>query len=151
MKKILIILILLSSFAIQVFAGGSVCLEKELKPLLNQKPALREIIINTFDIAESGWAPSRIGSNVNKKYGGKRLGPYFFNAKPKGDKGEYIFVLIFHTERIFLDSEGKSTDITNAYTIKEKLTSIEIKIKEKTCFSGDGQINKATTTVNNLH
>jgi hypothetical protein len=69
MKKILIILVLLGSFAIPVFAGGSVSLEKELKPLLDQKPALGEIIIKTFDIAESGWAPHRIGSNVNMKYG----------------------------------------------------------------------------------
>ena len=115
------------SSSIQSFAGGSFLIDTELEPILNQKPILKNFILETFDLAESGWA-SRIGQQVNEKFGGRRLGTYSIKAKPKGQEGDYIFELIFHTEHIFLDKGGKVTDLRNANMIEEKLKSIEIKL-----------------------
>jgi hypothetical protein len=60
-----------------------------------------------------------IDYQINKKFGGKRLGPYHLLANPKGYEVDYTFELILQLEQIFLDKEGNSTDITKAVTIKE--------------------------------
>jgi hypothetical protein len=114
----------------QISAGGSFRFDTELEPILNQKPELKEFILETFDIAESGWTPNRIGWQVNKKFGGRRLGPYHINAKPKEHKGVYVFELIFHTEHIFIDKNGNKTQLTNAEIIKENFKSLEIRVIE---------------------
>ena len=90
-KKILLFVFIFGAFISQVFAGGSFCLDIELKPILNQQPLIKDLVLETFDIAESGWA-HRIGQQVNEKFGGRRLGPYSIKAKPKGQEGDYIFV-----------------------------------------------------------
>jgi len=129
-KRLALSIILILYTAAQAFAGGSFQFDTDLEPLLNQKPELKRLILETFDLADSGYTPSRIGRQVNKKFGGKRLGPYHLKAKPKGQKGDYIFELIFHTEHIFLDKNGHATELTDAEVIKEELKSIEIKLIE---------------------
>lgn len=129
--KLLTFIIILSILpSLQTFAGGSFRFDTELEPIVNQKPELKKFILKTFDIAESGYTPNRIGWQINKKFGGKRLGPYFLNAKPKGQKGRYIFELIFHTEHIFLDKNGNKTELSSADVIQEKFKSVEIKLIE---------------------
>ena len=80
----------------------------------------------TFDLAESGCA-SRIGQNVNPRFGGLRMGPYYIFAKLKDSKGGYKFTLIIHTEHIFLDKNRVKTDLFSAEIIEEKFKSIEVK------------------------
>jgi len=128
-KKILLSIFIFGAFISQVFAGGSFRLDIELAPILNQQPLIKDFVLENFDIAESGWA-SRIGQQVNGKFGGKRIGPYNIKAKPKDDQGEYTFELIFHTEKIFLDKNGAPTDLINANIIRENFKSLEIKIIE---------------------
>jgi len=129
-KKISLSVFIFMAFISQVFAGGSFRLDIELEPILNQQPLIKDLVLETFDIAESGWA-SRIGQQVNEKFGGRRIGPYHIKAKPKGYQGEYIFELIFHTEKIFLDKNGEPTNLINADIIKEKFISLEIKMIEE--------------------
>ena len=64
------------------FAGGTFPFS-QLKPILEQKPMLASHLFSTLDFAEWGMA-SRVGSIVNEKLGGARLGPYRIRAKPKG-------------------------------------------------------------------
>ncbi len=130
MKKILLSILIFGAFLPQVFAGGSFSFDIELEPILNQQPIIKDFVLKTFDIAESGWA-SRIGWQVNEKFGGRRIGPYCIKAKPKGSQGEYIFELIFHTEKIFLDKNGGPTDLTKDDIIKEKFKSLELKMFEE--------------------
>lgn len=130
-KSIALITILISILSTKAFAGGSFRFDTELEPLLNQKPELKKFILETFDIAESGYAPNRIGSQVNKKFGGRRLGPYILKAKPKGQEGDDVFELVFHAEHIFLDKNGSGTELSNADVIQEEFKSIEIKLIEK--------------------
>ena len=129
-KKILLLVFISGAFISPSFAGGSFRLDIELEPILNQQPYIKDFVLGTFDIAESGWA-SRIGQQVNEKFGGRRVGPYHINAKPKGYQGEYIFELIFHTEKKFLDKKGEPTDLINADIIKERFKSLEIKMIEE--------------------
>ncbi len=82
-KKILLSVFIFGAFISQVFAGGSFSLDIELEPILNQQPLIKDLVLETFDIDESGWA-SRIGQQVNEKFGGRRIGPYHIKAKPKG-------------------------------------------------------------------
>ena len=129
-KKVLLSVLVFGVFIPQVFAGGSFSFNIELKPILNQHPVIKDFVLKSFDISESGWA-SRIGQQVNEKFGGRRIGPYHIKAKPKEYQGKDTFELIFHTEKIFLDKNGEPTDLTKADIIKEKFKSLEIKFIEE--------------------
>jgi len=130
MKKILLSFLIIGAFLPQVFAGGSFSFDNELEPILNQQPAIKDFVLESFDMEKSGWA-SRIGSQVNEKYGGRRIGPYCIKAKPKGSQGKYIFELIFNTEKLYLDKNGEHTDLAKADIIQEKFKSLELKMLEE--------------------
>lgn len=76
-KRLALSIILILYTAAQAFAGGSFQFDTDLEPLLNQKPELKRLILKTFDLADSGYTPSRIGRQVNKKFGG-----HFFYFMP---------------------------------------------------------------------
>ena len=93
---------------------------------MDENPALQKVVMASFDLAESGGA-NRIGYRVNKTLGGYRIGPYYLNAKPKGQNGEFTLTIIFHTEILFIDKNGHETgDLTAAVKIKERFYSFEI-------------------------
>ena len=126
-QSILCFLIIASIICIPaapIQAGGSFLVEKELMPILDQLPDLKAYLFRNLEIAPSGFA-TRIGNDVNPKFGGRRIGPYIVKAKPKGIEGPYSMELIIHTQHIFLDSEGFETDVKNANEIREKFMYIE--------------------------
>ena len=53
-KKTLLSIFIFGAFISQVFAGGSFCLDIELEPILNQQPLIKNLVLETFDIAEKG-------------------------------------------------------------------------------------------------
>lgn len=113
-------------FSSITYAGGSFRLDTELMPILDKNHDLKMVVMNSFDFAESGGA-NRIGYNVNKILGGKRLGPYHLNAKPKGQEGDYTLTVVFHTEIEFIDQDGKETsNFKKAVEIKESFYSYEV-------------------------
>ncbi len=73
-KKILLSVFIFGAFISQVFAGGSFRIDIELEPILNQQPLIKDLVLETFDVAESGWA-SRIGQQVNEKLTRKYIRP----------------------------------------------------------------------------
>ena len=93
-KKVLLTVLIFGFFIPQVSAGGSFSFDIELKPILNQQPVIKDFVLKSFDVAESGWA-SRIGRQVNEKFGGRRIGPYHIKARPKEYQGKETFELIF--------------------------------------------------------
>ncbi len=122
-----LILISFLVFPLSVLAGGSFSFKEHLKPLLLQQPELEKYLLQSLDFSDSGFA-NRIGQNVNPRFGGRRIGPYILQAKPKGRKGDFIFEVTVETEYIMKDAKGKLTeDISQAYDIQEKLISVEIK------------------------
>jgi len=111
------------------YSGGSFILD-DIKPILNQAPVIQEYLFTSFELEKSGDA-NRIGNNVNPRLGGTRLGPYCVNAKPKGAKGKNTFKVCINTEYQFRDQAGKPCKLEQAYSVKEKFSSVEIKpIKE---------------------
>lgn len=133
LEKILIATALILSLSSLSFAGGSIRLDIEVEPLLNQKPELKNVLFEMLEIDQDGWTRYRIGNNVNKKFGGKRLGPYHLKAKLKGSPIDYNLELIIHTKRIFLDGNGNPTDLHEAEIIKEEFTSFEIRERSEKC------------------
>jgi hypothetical protein len=106
-------------------AGGSFRLDRELLPFLDQKPALKALLLDTFEFHWTG-AASRIGVKVNSRLGGTRIGPYYLKAKHKGAQGDYTFTVIFHTEIKFIDKKGRETRLPDAYTVEEVFHSFEV-------------------------
>jgi hypothetical protein len=105
---------------------------EDLKPILNQKPELAKYLLATLEFDEGGIAP-RIGSNVNEKLGGQRVGPYMIHAKPKGSTGPKVFEVMVYTEQTFLDAKGKETTLEEASDVTEKFDHVEIKeLKDET-------------------
>ncbi len=125
MKTSGLVTILLFITIAPIYAGGSFCLDTELLPLLNERPELKKLLFDSFDLHWTGGA-SRIGNNVNERFGGRRLGPYYLHAKPKGLKGDYIFTLVFHTKYRFKDENFKDTVLQKAHHIPEELISVEV-------------------------
>lgn len=106
-------------------AGGTFLLEEDLMPILAQAPATRDMLFSQYDLETWGVA-TRIGSNVNSHFGGKRIGPYIILAKPKGTPGPYTLEITIETKVLFLNSSGKRVDISKARVIKEKFISCEV-------------------------
>jgi hypothetical protein len=116
-------------FSSASYAGGSFILD-DIKPVLDQAPAIEKYLLTGLELEKSGDA-NRIGNNVNPRLGGTRLGPYCVNAKSKGAKGKDTFIVCINTEYQFRDHAGKPCKIEQAYSVKEKFSSVEIKpIKE---------------------
>lgn len=124
-KTIYLALLICITLSCELLAGGSFRLDGELMPILDESPVFKKLVFDTFDLHWTGGA-SRIGVNVNDRLGGRRIGPYYLNAKPKGQEGDFTLTLIFHTEVVFMDKDGKKTTLRKAYSIDEELHSIEM-------------------------
>jgi hypothetical protein len=107
------------------WAGGSFAYE-DLWPILQQQPVLAQWLTGGLDFAETGDA-SRLGQNVNPRFGGRRVGPYVILAKPKGAAGPFTFEVTVATELICRDAAGKDVDVSKAQDIREKLASVSIR------------------------
>jgi hypothetical protein len=108
------------------YAAGSFLVDVELKPILDQAPAVRSFLLDALEIQSSGWA-NRIGNNVNPRLGGTRVGPYCLRAKPRSAPGPYTLEVCVNTEILFFDANGRPTTIEAASRLEEKFLSVEIK------------------------
>jgi len=106
------------------FGGGSVTWN-EVKSVLDQRPEIARVVYSTLDCFHSGYTPNRIGGMF--PLGGKRLGPYGFRCRVKGNETNYDLVLSVNTSYKLLDAEGKDADISIATRVDEKFRSIELK------------------------
>jgi hypothetical protein len=125
MRRILSIACLALLASHTVLAGGTFPL-KHLRPILEQEPALSQHLFSTLDFAEWGMS-SRVGSTVNERLGGARLGPYRILAKPKGAAGDYIFEVVVYTKKTFLDGSGREVTLADASSIVERFDYLEIR------------------------
>jgi hypothetical protein len=125
MRRILSIACLALLAPHTVLAGGTFPL-KHLRPILEREPALAKHLFSTLDFAEWGVS-SRVGSTVNERLGGARLGPYRILAKPKGAAGGYTFEVVVYTKKTFLDGSGKEVTLADASSIVERFDYLEIR------------------------
>lgn len=108
-------------------AGGTIEF-KQINRLLQQKPQLSSILLQSIDLPSSAYAEVRLGSHF-KHLSAFRLGPYTFQARPKGSKGSGTITVTLCTQYQFLDSSGKvipqgSDREFDAMQVQEQLTAI---------------------------
>ncbi len=108
-------------------AGGSISKgEVEEKILSTDKP-LVIYVLRSLDLAPQGSA-TRIGSRVSPGLGGERVGPFLFEARRAGSKGEYNLQVELKTARIFFDAQNKRTeDIGQAVRVNEWLAAVQVR------------------------
>lgn len=102
------------------FAGGSVASD-EVMAVLQSHFAF---ISSTLECHPTGFAEVRVGWMY--PLGGKRLGPYKLQCRPKGAKDNYDFEVRVNTFVTLFDDDGKEVDISQATRVTEKATSIEL-------------------------
>jgi hypothetical protein len=99
---------------------------KEIKPLLDQQPAIWKCFTDHFDISPDGGG-LRLGGRHDRPFRGYRVGPYHFPVKLKGDAGDSSLQLIITTDVYYLDSERKEVlDEMKATYLEEVLVSISL-------------------------
>ena len=79
-----------------------------------------------LEFAETGDA-MRIGQNVNRRFGGRRIGPYVILAKPRGASGPFTMEVTVETELGCRNAAGKDVDVSQAHTIQEKFSSVSVR------------------------
>lgn len=105
-------------------ADGSVNFE-DANRFLQQQPTLRSYLLKTLCISSTGMAVRIAG---DYPMGGARIGPYKFDAKPKGQPGPYTMQLVVNTTQYFYDKHGKDVDVVKAVRVKEVFWSVELSI-----------------------
>jgi hypothetical protein len=122
-RKLLLTLLLL--IPLIAYAGGTVSFEKDVKPILMQRPAFAKVLLDTFEFRNTVQAET-VGREVSPALALTRMGPYRVFAKKKGET-EYSMVIQINTTAHFLDSSGKETKVlAKAVSLHEDFDSIEI-------------------------
>jgi hypothetical protein len=122
-RKFLLLLFLL--IPLTGYAGGTVSFEKDVKPILMQRPVFAKVLLDTFEFRNTVQAET-VGREVSPALALARIGPYRVFAKKKGE-AEYSMVIQINTTTHFLDRSGKETNVlAKAVSLREDFDSIEI-------------------------
>ena len=97
----------------------------DIQELLNQQPALRDLIAGTLDTSPGGLA-GRINTGDNPALAGTRVTPYRLKAKPKGAAGDFTLTLSIEAETRFLDARGEEVPLSQATHIEQHFTAIRL-------------------------
>lgn len=109
------------------WAGGSITKDELKTKILSTDNPLVIYVLQTLDLAGTGSA-TRIGQNVSPGLGGERIGPYQFQARRAGSKGQYNLEVTMETSRTLFDAQNKRTeDIAKAVRINEWLRSVQVR------------------------
>ena len=118
------------------FGEGSVSWN-EIENQLEMVPEIRAHLSKTLDIEEAG-SGTRLGRHWGELHGA-RIGPYRFNAKPKGAAGGWQFALVVEVDITFLDAQGRSLkadpDPNDAVGIRESFVAAKLEPLE-----GNGRV-----------
>lgn len=116
-------------------AEGSVGFE-QADVFLKQAPEIRAHLMETLCISENGMAVRLAGEYP---LGGLRIGPYKFQARPKGQPNGPHFELWITTYQIGYDANGQELvgkygapypPVERMYSIKETFKSAELRIPQ---------------------
>jgi len=114
-------------------AGGSVGLD-EVDRLLDRTPHIKQALLGSLQPTGSAYAEVRLGPQF-KNLGGHRLGPYSFQARPKGKGGGGVIYVTLCTTYRFVDRLGKplpqgSDGEFDATQVREQVTAIVLRETE---------------------
>lgn len=118
---------LVAIWANTCWAGGTVG-QREVLELLSQKPALKEFIVQGFDLPDSAWADIRLGSHF-EHLGGTRLGPYTLDIRVRNMPDSPRLKLTVCTKAQFLDDAGRfisedAPELFGAAAVRETLVKV---------------------------
>lgn len=110
-------------------AGGTVDFSY-VDGLLQQRPEIRTVLLSSLLMPGDAYAQVRLGSHFTN-LGGARLGPYTFDATPKGKAGPSVQVTLCTTP-LLLDATGKTVEAGNeqylsATSVRELLNSVVLR------------------------
>ena len=127
-RHLLVALMLLAAPAAQ--AGGTLAVD-ELMPLLRAKPGLGGFLLQAFRLPSSAFAVVRLGSHFTH-LGGRRLGPYVFEATPQDPAAPGPLLISLCTRHQFLDRSGAPLPDSDdppveAAMVREELVAIVVR------------------------
>ncbi|WP_243050497.1 hypothetical protein [Dyella sp. RRB7] len=128
MKMAFVGFILSLTCAGNCFADGTVDFQKQVLPIINQRPFFSEFLLKTFEFDNSAIGVT-IGSNVSEKLGLERIGPYRVCARLRGsDQSKSCGMqIVIDTDPHFFDKSGKEIDgPEGAQSVKEDFFAIEV-------------------------
>ncbi|MCP9927774.1 hypothetical protein [Cyanobium sp. CH-040] len=111
-------------------AGGTLAFT-ELLPLLRGKPQLSGVLFQAYRLPASAFAAVRLGPHFTH-LGGRRLGPYLFEAQPLNPATGGAVLISLCTQPQFLDRAGRPLPAgedppIEARDVREDLTAIVIR------------------------
>jgi hypothetical protein len=115
--------------ASNAIADGSVGFD-EAAPLLDAAPELRAYLFDSLCISRNGMA-----TRVSGEYplGGRRVSPYMFLARPKGDRSKHFALRIVAWPTLYGEDGkelrwmyGKNAPWDEAYRVEETFSHIEL-------------------------
>lgn len=122
-------------------AGGSASWQ-DAEEILSQAPQIRDHLLRSLDISEVGGA-TRFGRHF-EHLGGARIGPYQFEAKPRGASGDFQFLLVIETAATFLDGSGgvlgENDEIEKATDFREQFVSASLQPLEESGGDATGKV-----------
>lgn len=117
-----------SFYVSNCFANGTVNFQEQVLPLINQRPFFAQFLSQTF-VFEKDAVGATVGTNVSRKLGLTRIGPYRVCARLRGSTGSDSCSLqvVIDTDTHFLDKNGNEIDgPEGAESVKEDFYAIEV-------------------------
>jgi hypothetical protein len=118
----------LTSYGSSCFADGTIDFEKQVLPLIKQRPFFAQFLLQTFQFEKDAIGVT-IGADVNPKLALARIGPYQVCARLRSAPGSdsCSIQVVIDTDAHFFDENGKEVDGPGgAQTVKEDLYAIEV-------------------------
>jgi len=96
---------------VSAYAEGSITFADDALPVLRREPELLKFVQQSLDVAPGGW-----GVRLGRDFGadvGKRIPPFSFEARPKGQKGPYTLLLVINDpETGMVSGDHSSTTVS---------------------------------------
>ena len=109
-------------------ADGTIATAELLRQLSESNPKLERTLRQGFDLDKDALGGS-IGTAINPRLGGMRIGPYKLRGRLRGLPGALDLVITLNTEVTFLNAEGqKTTKIADASSVKEAFKSFQVEM-----------------------
>jgi hypothetical protein len=110
-KSLVLVILLFTLSPLIARSEGSISFETISRLVLSQDPRIKKLLIEGLDIEPTG-SSTRIGRHF--PHAGCRIGPYRFNARQTGSKGDYDLRLTIYANTLFTDANGRPDDSQTA-------------------------------------
>jgi len=111
-----------------IYADGALTTADLLTNLAKSNPQLVQTLGEVF-VLEDDASGVRIGTNINPRLGGTRIGPYKLHGHLKCCSEPKSLIVTLNTDLVFLDAEGhKSSNVATAASVKEEFKDFKVEV-----------------------